>query len=76
MTGYAPLYEGVHFPQSQTNVGSDETQFSDALVMESLRRLARRYVDNPEALVNAVHLEPGRSRRFRVVVVLEVADIL
>jgi len=45
-------------------------------VTESLRRLAGRYVDNPESLVNAVRLEPGSSGRFLVIIMLETADIL
>jgi len=45
-------------------------------VTEGLRRLARRYVNNPESLVNVVRLEPGASGRFQIVIMLEVANIL
>jgi hypothetical protein len=48
----------------------------DMSVTESLRRLAGRYIDNPESFVNAVRLEPGSSGRFLVVITLETADIL
>jgi len=43
---------------------------------EGLRRLARRYVNNPESLVNAVRLEQSASGRVQVVIMLEVIDIL
>jgi len=45
-------------------------------VMESLRHVARHYVNHPESFVNTVRLEPGSARRFRVTITLEVTDIL
>jgi len=43
---------------------------------ERLRRLAGRYVNDPESLVNGVHLEPGPSGRFQIVIAIEIGDIL
>ncbi|KAH9965574.1 hypothetical protein BJV74DRAFT_869963 [Russula compacta] len=54
----------------------NQAQVLGLSAMESLRRLAGLYVNNPESLVNAVRLEPGPSRRFQVVIMLEIADIL
>jgi len=45
-------------------------------VPERLRRLAGRYVNDPELLVNGVHLEPGPSGRFQVVITIEIGDVL
>ncbi len=45
-------------------------------VPERLRRLAERYVNNPDSLVSGVHLEPGPSGRFQVVITIEIGDIL
>ena len=54
----------------------NEAQASDMSAPERLRRLARRYVNNPESLVNGVHLEPDRSGRFQVVITIDITDIL
>jgi len=75
-TGYEPLHEQTRPPQVQTGVGLDQAQVFNMLVMESLRQAARHYVNHPESLVNAVRLEPGAAGRFRVVIILEVTDIL
>jgi hypothetical protein len=45
-------------------------------IPERLRRLAERYVNNPESLVNGVHLEPGPGGRFQIVITIEIGDIL
>lgn len=45
-------------------------------VTERLRRLAERYVNDPESVVNGVHLESGPSGRFQVVITIEIGDIL
>jgi hypothetical protein len=70
------MHEQADPPQDQSDAGTDQAQAFDMSVTEGLRRLARRYVDNPESLVDAVHLELGRSGRIRVVIVLETTDIL
>ena len=75
-TGDAPVHLAAGPFQAQTNVDIDQTLAPDMTVTESLRRLAGRYVDNPESLVNEVRLEPGPSGRFLVIIMLETADIL
>ena len=74
--GYAPLHEPLGPLQVQTNAALDEAQILDISVTESLRRIASRYINNPESLVNGVRLEPGPSGRFHVVIILEIANIL
>jgi hypothetical protein len=41
---------------------------------ERLRTLTRRYVLDPETLVEAVHIEPNRYGRLKIIITLEVAD--
>jgi hypothetical protein len=43
---------------------------------ERLRRLAGRYVSNPDSTVNGVHLESGPSGRFQVVITIDIGDVL
>ena len=62
--------------QVQTGAEPDQAQVLDLPVSERLRRLARRYVNNPESLVNGVHLEPAPSGRFQVVITIDITDIL
>ena len=54
----------------------DRPQVLDRPVTESLRRLARRYINNPESRIITVRLEPGPSGQFQVAIVVEIADIL
>ncbi len=48
----------------------------DLPVPERLRRLAGRYVNDPDSTVNGVHLESGPSGRFQVVITIDIGDIL
>ena len=73
--GYTPLHETVDPPQVQMDMGRSEGAL-DMSVPERLRRLARRYINNPESLINGVHLEPGPSGRFQVIVTIDIDDIL
>ena len=43
---------------------------------ENLRRLASRYVHHPDSQVGMVRVEAGPAGRYKVVIVLEIADIL
>ena len=61
--------------QAQTSAELDQVQVFDIPVSERLRRLARRYVNNPESLVDRVHLESGPSGRFRAIITVEIGDI-
>lgn len=40
-----------------------------------LRNLARHYLNNPDARVNLVFIEPGPGGRFEVLIALELANI-
>ncbi|KAF8482598.1 hypothetical protein DFH94DRAFT_680642 [Russula ochroleuca] len=42
---------------------------------ENLRRLASRYLHNPEAQVGMVSMEAGTAGRFKVVITLELNDV-
>ena len=42
----------------------------------NLRRLAGRYLNHPDSQVDMVRMEPGSAGRYKVVIVLEMADFL
>jgi hypothetical protein len=48
----------------------------DLSVPERLRRLAGRYVNNPDSTVSGVHVEPGPSGQFQVVITIKIGDVL
>jgi hypothetical protein len=73
--GYAPLHEVAVPPQVQMGTVPNEGAV-DLSVPERLRRLAGRYIDNPDSTVNGVHLESGPSGRFQVVITIDISDIL
>jgi hypothetical protein len=73
--GYAPLYEVVDPPQVQMGTAPNECAL-DLSAPERLRRLAGRYVSNPDSTVNGVHLESGPSGRFQVVITVDIGDVL
>jgi hypothetical protein len=73
--GYAPLHEVVDPPQVQMGMAPNEGAL-DLSVPECLRRLAGRYVSNPDSTIVGVHLEHGPSGRFQVVIAIEIGDIL
>ena len=73
--GYAPLREVVDPPQVQMDMAPTEGAL-DMSVLERLRRLAGRYVSNPDSTVNGVHLETGPSGRFQVVITIDIGDVL
>ncbi|KAI0306177.1 hypothetical protein B0F90DRAFT_971834 [Multifurca ochricompacta] len=43
---------------------------------ELLRQLASRYLHHPDSLVHMVRMEPGNTGCFKVVITLQLADIL
>ena len=45
-------------------------------VPQNLRRLASRYVHHPDSHVEMVRMEPSSIGRYKVVIVLEMADFL
>ena len=48
----------------------------DISVPERLRRLAGRYVDNPDSTVSGVYVESGPSGRFQIVITIDIGDVL
>ena len=70
--GYAPLPGEVGPVNSAM---PDEAQAIDMPIPERLRRLARRYVNDPESLVNGVRLEPGPFGRIQVVITIDITGI-
>ena len=73
--GYKPLHEVVDAPQVQMGTAPNEGAL-DLSVPERLRRLAERYINNPDSTVNGVHLESGPSGLFQVVITVDIGDIL
>lgn len=51
-------------------------QTPDVSIAESRRRLAGQYLNNPNAYVATIRLEPGLSGRFEVIITLEMTDIM
>jgi hypothetical protein len=47
----------------------------DTSIAESRRRLAGRYLNNPDAYVSTIRLEPSPSGQFQVIVTLEMANV-
>jgi hypothetical protein len=76
--GFAPLQEAEILSsfEIQTSAAPDQAEVLDMSVPERLRRLAGRYVNDPESFVNGVYLEPGPSGRFQVVITIEIGDVL
>ena len=48
----------------------------DMPVPERLRRLAGRYVNNPDSTVSGVYVESGLSGRFQIVITIDIGDVL
>ena len=48
----------------------------DASIREGRRRLAERYLNNPNAYVSTIRLEPGTSGQPQVVITVEMVNLL
>ncbi|KAH9172602.1 hypothetical protein EDB89DRAFT_874925 [Lactarius sanguifluus] len=70
--GYAPVHERAGLP----NMGLPRALTLDASIAESRRLLAGRYLNNPDAHVSTIRLEPGPSGQFQVIITLEMANVL
>ncbi|KAI9449384.1 hypothetical protein BJY52DRAFT_1192628 [Lactarius psammicola] len=70
--GYVPVPERA----GPSNEGLLWAPILNASIAEGWRRLAGRYLNNPDAYVRVIRLEPGPSGQFQVVIVLEMASIL
>ncbi|KAI9436613.1 hypothetical protein H4582DRAFT_2129866 [Lactarius indigo] len=70
--GYAPVPERV----GPFNIGLIPAPMLNASIAEGRRRLAEHYINNPDAYVSIIRLEPGQSGQFQVIIVLEMASTL
>ncbi|KAH9059881.1 hypothetical protein EDB87DRAFT_1618938 [Lactarius vividus] len=70
--GYPPVHQSVGPP----NMELSQAPTLDASIAESRRRLAGRYLNNPDAYVSTIRLEPGPSGQFQVIITLEMIDIV
>ena len=43
---------------------------------ENIRRFASRYLYHPSSRVDMIRMEPGAAGGFKVVIILEVSDVL
>ncbi|KAI9448602.1 hypothetical protein BJY52DRAFT_1228254 [Lactarius psammicola] len=68
--GHAPVHERAGPP----NMGLPWTPTLDTSITESLRRLAGSYLNNPDAYVSRIRLEPGPSGQFQVIITLEMTN--
>ena len=73
--GFTLPQEVVEAPQVQMDTAPNDGAL-DLSIPERLRRLAGRYVSSPDSTINGVHLEPGPSGRFQVVITIDIRDIL
>ena len=64
--GYAPVHERAGRP----NMGLAQALTPDASIAESRRRLANRYLNNPDIFVSTIRLEPGPSGELQVIITL------
>ena len=53
-------------------MGLPRAQTLDASIAEGRRRLAGHYLNNPDAHVSTIRLEPGPSGQFQVIITLEM----
>jgi len=53
-------------------MGLPRAQTLNASIAEGRRRLAGLYLNNPEAYVSTIRLEPGPSGQFQVIITLEM----
>ncbi|KAI9447068.1 hypothetical protein BJY52DRAFT_1420528 [Lactarius psammicola] len=70
-SGYAPV-QRVGPP----NTGLPPDPTLDMLIAESRRRLAGRYLNNPDAYVSMIRLEPSPSGQLQVVITLEMTNVI
>ena len=71
-----PLQPAVENPPTLRPAQSRRDPKIRMSVADGLRRLADRYVNNPDSVIGVVRLEPGPSGGFQVVIIVEVADLV
>ena len=55
-------------------MGFAQAQPLDATITENLKRLANQYLNNPDANVSTIRLEPGPSGDLQIVITLGMAN--
>ncbi|KAI0289539.1 hypothetical protein B0F90DRAFT_1793546 [Multifurca ochricompacta] len=74
--GYAPHYTAPVPTGAFPNEWLHQAPVPSEPVAELLRQLASHYLHHPDSLVDMVRMEPGNTGRFKVVITLQLADIL
>ena len=57
-------------------MGLPQAPTVEALIVGSRRRLAGRYLNDPDAYVSMVRLEPSPSGQFQVIITVEMANVV
>ncbi|KAH8994109.1 hypothetical protein EDB86DRAFT_1283451 [Lactarius hatsudake] len=68
---YVPAQERA----GPSNIGLLQAPTLDTSIAESRRRLASRYLNNADAHVSMIRLEPGASGQFQVIITLEMTNV-
>jgi len=69
---YAPAQERAGPP----NMGFAQAQPFEATIAEDLKRLANQYLNNPNAHVSTIRLEPGPTGELQIIITLGTANII
>ena len=62
----------VHEREGPSNMELPRAQTLDGSIAEGRRRLAGMYLNNPDAYVSTIRLEPGTSGQFQIIITLEM----
>ena len=57
-------------------MGLPRAPILDALIVEGHRGLVNRYINNPNAYISMIRLEPSPSGQFQVIITHEMANIV
>jgi hypothetical protein len=57
-------------------MGFSQAQPLDATIAENLKRIANQYLNNPDAHVRTITLEPGPRDELQIVITLGTANII
>ena len=68
-------YDLAHERLGPYNIDLIRVPMLDASIREGRRRLAGRYLNNPNASVSTIRLEPGASGRLQVVITVEMITL-
>jgi len=58
------------------NMGFPTARTLDTSIAEGRRRLAGQYLNNPDAFVRTIRLEPGPSSQFQAIITLEMTNVI